>query len=378
MKIGIVAGETSGDFIGAGLIDAIKNRHPEAVFTGICGPKMLALGAVSMCPMDSISIMGIDDLPAQLWNIIRIRRRLTDYLISNPPDVFVGIDVPDFNLRVESALHKRGIKTVHYVSPTVWAWRSYRIRKIRKSVDHMLTLFPFEAEYYRKQFVPVTFVGHPIADEINPNPDMQSLRKNLGIKAKQVVALLPGSRKSEVKRLGPLFIDVAFSLYRNGRDIEFIVPFANEETKGYFSELLIKRNVELPLHLVIGISRQAMAASDVVMLASGTAALEAALLRKPMVVAYKVSWLTGILVKLFAHVQYFSMPNNLLERPTIPELLQEKATTTNLVTAVSRFLDEPTLREEVANQLAGIYDTLKRGANERAADVILSVASHRA
>ncbi len=374
VKIGIVAGEPSGDFIGAGLIDAIKARCPDAMITGICGPRMAAVGAVSMFPMESISVMGLDDLATRLLRIIRTRQRLAKHFINNPPDVFVGIDVPDFNLGLELKLREQGISTVHYVSPTVWAWRSYRIRKIQRAVSHMLTLFPFEAEYYRKHLVPVTFVGHPIADEIDPKVDVLSLRRSFGVNAKQLVALLPGSRKSELKALGSLFIDVANRLCEQHRDIEFIAPFADDETRIYFNRLLQAREQHLPIRVINGMSRQVIAASDVALLASGTAALEAALLAKPMVVAYKVSWLTGLLVKLFAHVRYFSMPNNLLESPVVPELLQHEATSENLITAVSRFLDDPALRNDVSSRLATIYDSLKQNASERAADLVLDIA----
>ncbi len=326
-----------------------------------------------MFPMDSISVMGLDDLAARLLNIMRTRRQLAEHFISNPPDVFVGIDVPDFNLGLEVKLRQRGIRTVHYVSPTVWAWRGYRIHKIRRAVNHMLTLFPFEAEYYRKHSVPVTFVGHPIADEIDPNVDVTALRNGFGVQADQLVALLPGSRKSELNALGSLFIDVAKNLCEQRRDIEFVAPFVDDDTKSYFGKLLQDSGYNLPIKVVTGRSRQAIAASDVALLASGTAALEAALFAKPMVVAYKVSWLTGVLVKLFAHVRYFSMPNNLLAQPVVPELLQRDATTQNLTAAVAEFLDDPALRSDVSRRLATIYDTLKMGASERAADVILGL-----
>lgn len=374
VKIGVVAGEASGDYLGARLIDSIKTRRPDAVVTGICGPRMAALGAVSMFPMESISVMGLDDLATRLLSIIKTRRQLAEHFVNNPPDVFVGIDVPDFNLGLETRLRRHGIRTVHYVSPTVWAWRSYRIRKIQRAVGHMLTLFPFEAEFYRKYQVPVTFVGHPIADEIDPNVDVSSLRKRFGVSARQLVALLPGSRQSELHALGTLFIDVANALREQNRDVEFIAPFADDETKAFFSKLLRKQRRDLPIQVVKGMSRQVIAASDVALLASGTAALEAALFAKPMVVAYRVSWLTGILVKMFAHVRYFSMPNNLLERPVVPEFMQREATSANLTAAVARFLDDATLRTEVSSQLAAIYDMLRKNASDRAADVILGIA----
>ncbi len=373
MKIAIVAGETSGDVLGAGLIDALRKRNTKLSITGICGPRMTAMGASSIFPMDSISIMGFDDLPARLLKIIRIRKQLARTLISDPPDLFVGIDVPDFNLGLESRLRKYNIKTVHYVSPTVWAWRGYRIKKIRRAVGHMLTLFPFEAEYYRQRSIPVTFVGHPIADEINQNPDIPSLRKSLNVKAQNIVALLPGSRPSELRRLGPLFIDTATRLLENFRDIEFIAPFANDQTREHFAALLEQSKTELNVELVKGRSREVMSASDVVLLASGTAALEAALLCKPMVVSYKVSWLTEMAVRMFARVDYFSMPNHLLEQPVVPELLQSEATPANLAREVSRLLGDANLRRDISQQLCTIYKSLRCNASERAADVILSL-----
>ncbi len=371
----MVAGETSGDLLGARLISAITKQQKNVEFSSICGPRMVALGAESMFPMEDISVMGLDDLATRLLKIIRVRKRIAEHFIQNPPDVFVGIDVPDFNLGLETRLREKGIPTVHYVSPTVWAWRGYRIRKIRRAVDHMLTLFPFEAEYYRRHSVPVTYVGHPIADEVSPEVDKNAMRARFKVTADQLVALLPGSRRSELKRLGGLFLSVAESLVHQHRDVEFIAPFANQTTKDYFSSLLQKRKEKLPIQLHLGSSRDALASCDVALLASGTAALEAALLAKPMVVTYKVSWLTGLLVKMFAHVRYFSMPNNLLGTPVVPELLQSRATVVNLTRAVAEFLDNPTMRNETTQRLAQIHHLLKCDASERAAGVILKLVA---
>lgn len=372
MKIGVVAGEASGDYLGGRLVEAIKKRVPDAAVTGICGPRMIAAGAVSMYPMESISIMGLDDLASNLIKIVRIRTQLLDYFLAQPPDVFIGIDVPDFNLGLEVKLRRHGIKTVHYVSPTVWAWRHYRLPKIRRAVDHMLTLFPFEADYYRRHGVPVTFVGHPVADEIDVDSDAQQLRNSFGVQARYLVALLPGSRQSELHRLGGLFLDVAERVLDQCGDVEFIAPFANQQTHNYFADLAQRRR-SVPVQLIDGKSRQAMAASDVALVASGTAALEAALLKKPMVVAYKVSWLTGVLVKMFARVGYFSMPNNLLDKPIVPELMQSHATVQNLTQEVMRLLADEQLRTEIAQKLATITETLKRNASDKAADVILNI-----
>jgi len=373
VRIGIVAGEASGDYLGAGLIAAIQRRRPDASFFGICGPRMQALGAQSLFPMDSISIMGVDGLLKSVFKILRIRKQLVDHFGDTHPDVFIGVDVPDFNLRLEQQLRARTIKTIHYVSPTVWAWRGYRIHRIRKSVSHMLTLFPFEAEYYRRQSVPVTYVGHPVADEIGPEVDAAELRRKLELSGDPIVALLPGSRTSEVARLTGVFLGAAREIHQRYPGVEFIVPFANPQTRECFERLGGAPLYDLPVMIRDGGSRNALGASDVALVASGTAALEAALLGIPMVVAYKVSWLTGALVRMFAHVKYFSMPNNLLEQPVVPELLQDDATAANLARAALKYLDEPQCYAEVHNKLAGIHDMLRQNASERAAEVVIDI-----
>jgi len=377
VNIGIVAGETSGDYLGAGLASALLEQEPNARFHGICGPRMQALGLQTMFPMDSISIMGIDGLLASIRKILRIRKELERFFTKNPPDVFIGIDVPDFNLGLEEKLRRRGIRTVHYVSPTVWAWRGYRIRKIRSAVDHIMTLFPFEADYYRQHGVPVTYVGHPIADEIDPDADILKIRQKLGLnRGGKVVALLPGSRKSEIDRLGELFLRSAMELSRQYPGLEFVAPMASEQTRDHFNRLA-ERLSALPVKVIVGQARDALLAADVALLASGTAALEAALLRTPMVVAYKVSFLTGTLVRMFAHVKYFSMPNNLLDEPIVPEFMQNRATVANLVQAVAAYLDNPVLCGEVKKRFDGILRTLRQGANQRAAQTVLSLTSNR-
>ncbi len=374
LKIGLVAGETSGDYLGAGLITAIRERCPEAEFVGICGPRMQAAGGVSLFPMDKISVMGLEGLFQSIAEILAIRRKLVTYFTQHPPDVFVGIDVPDFNLGLEAKLRRLSIPTVHYVSPTVWAWRGYRIRKIRRAVGHMLTLFPFEAEYYRNNNVPVSFVGHPIADEIDPAADRGALRREFGLSGKCVVALLPGSRMSELRRLGSIFIEAARELHRHHPDLVFVAPMASADIKAYFERLLGRYGDVPPIRVVLGRSREAMAAADVAILASGTAALESALLGVPMVVAYKVSWLTGVFVRIFARVNHFSMPNNLLSDPIVPELMQSAATPENLARAAEKYLTDEELRRRVRVQLGTILASLRRDANRRAAERVCAIA----
>lgn len=375
----MVVGEASGDYLASGLIQAIADRVPDVRIEGIGGPMMAREGAHLLYPMDTISIMGVDGLARSLRQILRIRKALCQRLLDDPPDVFVGVDVPDFNLSLERKLRRAGIPTVHYVSPTVWAWREYRVKKIRRSVDLMLTLFPFEADYFRERDVPVSFVGHPLADEIPATIDRGAARAALGVHAEHVVALLPGSRVSELRRLGALFIDVAVRLYDAGRrDICFLAPFISAPTREYFERLLAAKAPDLPVRLLESQSRQVLAASDVALLASGTAALEAALHKVPMVVTYKVSWFTSLMVRLFARVRYFSMPNNLLADPVVPELMQDQATTERVWQAMDKYLCDESLRSRTEQILGQIPSMLRCGANERAAHEVLAVARRHA
>jgi lipid-A-disaccharide synthase len=371
MKIGIVAGEPSGDYLGAGLINALSRRIPKLNFIGIGGPLMEKAGLTTLFEMERISIMGLDELLRSVHDILKIRRSLYRTFLDEDIPMFVGIDVPDFNLGLEEKLRGTGVTTVHYVSPTVWAWRSYRIRKIRRSVCHMLTLFPFEAAFYQRHGVPVDFVGHPIADEVDPEYDKYALRAELGLPSEgnRIAALLPGSRMIELQRLGELFIEVARELGSRVPDVRFVAPFANEETRGRF-ESLLERNPDVAVDVVLGKSRTVIAASDAALLASGTAALEAALLRVPMVVTYKGSWLSAALVKMLAHVEHFSMPNHLLDEPIVPEYFQADATVENLAGTMSRLLLDQEYSRTMSDSFGAIMSALRCGASERAAEVV--------
>jgi len=372
--IGIVAGEASGDALGAGLIQSIKKLEPDAKFFGICGPKMCAQGAETMFPMDSISIMGVDGLFRSIFNILKIRKKLIRTFIDNPPDLFIGVDVPDFNLGLELQLRQASIKTMHYVSPTVWAWRGYRIHKIRRAVSHMLTLFPFEADYYKKHDVPVTFVGHPMADQIPFSVNSLTARNKLGLPVdRKIIALLPGSRTSEVERLGEVFVKTAKALFTRDSQRFFVAPFVNEATHELFRKILDSHAPKLPVKLLLGRSREAIATSDAVLLASGTAALEAALLGKPMVVSYKVSALTAMIVRLSRQVEYFSMPNNLLGRALVPEFLQNQATVENLSSAMEDVLDDKQNISELKSSFKQIHRDLRRNANDNSAKAVMSL-----
>jgi len=370
IRIAIVAGEPSGDSLGAGLIRAIHDVFPNAEFVGVGGAKMREAGCDILYQMERIGVMGLDALIGKLWDILAIRKSLYKRFTAHPPDVFVGIDVPDFNLTLERKLKAKDIPCVHYVSPTVWAWRGYRIHKIRRAVTHMLTLFPFEAEYYRQNKIPVTCVGHPIADEID-RPDKLRARSDLRLNEKGlVVALLPGSRWSEVKKLGPLFIESAERLYRLRKEVQFILPFASRSVADEFRSI-VKTTAQIPIRVLRGRSRLAMEAADIVILASGTAALEAALLRRPHVVVYKLSAFSYWLIHKLRHVDYYSMPNHLLPTPIIPELIQGKATAENIVAEVQRYLDNPEQVERLETEFEKIHRQLKREANLRARDTVL-------
>lgn len=379
LRIGIVAGEVSGDVLGAGLIRALKARLGDVRFEGIAGPRMQAEGCESLYDMERLTVIGFEGA-GKYFSILGIRRRLAEHFIACPPDLFIGIDVPDFNLTLEQRLRAAGITTVHYVSPTVWAWRGYRIRKIHKAVDHMLTLFPFEARYYEAHRIPVTYVGHPLADEIPESYDPRAARAALGLAAEgKLVALLPGSRRSELRRHAALFVETAKWLHARRPGLRFVAPFANPATEHQFVQALRRHGAEsLPVARVLHRSREALAACDVALLASGTATLEAALLRKPMVVTYRVSPLSAALVRLFAHVKLYSLPNNLAGRELVPELMQSEAVPEKLGAAVERYLANPERSAHVQAALGEMHAALRQNADVRAAEAVIRVLRERA
>ncbi len=374
MRIGIVAGEASGDLLGAGLISAIRQRYPDAVFEGIAGPQMMAVGATSLFPMERLSVMGFSEVFGRLRELLGIRRQLAKHFIANPPDVFIGIDAPDFTLGLERRLHKAGIKTVHYVSPSVWAWRQRRVKKIVKSTDLMLTLFPFEAEFYREHRMPVRFVGHPLADLIPLQPDQVDARRELGLPARgEVLALLPGSRSTELKHLAATFIDTARWLKLQRPDLHVVVPLANAARRAQFQSILAEALEPPPLMLVDGRAREVMTAADVVLLASGTASLEAMLLKRPMVVAYRMAPFSYWLAKRLLKVKSVSLPNLLADDILVPELLQDEATPEQLGYAVLYYLKNPQSAAEVMVHFNEIHHELRQDASQQAARAVLEL-----
>lgn len=372
MRIAIVAGETSGDHLGGGLLQAIRARHPSIDVEGIGGPSMIAAGCKSLWPIERLSVMGLFEAVTRIPELVALRARLKRRFTTNPPDVFVGIDAPEFNLSLEEALKRRGIATVHYVSPQVWAWRGYRIRRIARSVDRMLTLFPFEECFYREQGVPVNFVGHPLADAIPRVVDRQSARRALGLAPDaEVVALLPGSRMSEVKSLAQPMFATARWLSARRHGVQFVLPTVNADTRKYCERVL--RREELEVSISDGNSRTGLAAADVALLASGTATLEALLLKRPMVVTYRTNWLTYSIARAVISVDCISLPNLLAGRRIVPELLQGEATPAKLGPAVLRFLQRPELQRALDTEFESIHMRLRRNANERAAEAVLNL-----
>lgn len=374
-RIAIVSGEASGDTLGAGLIIALKQIYPDATFEGVGGPKMLAQGFVSHFPQDRLAVMGLVEPLKRLPELLSIRKQLRNRYIDNPPDVFIGIDAPEFNTGLELALRGCGIKTVHYVSPSVWAWRQGRIKKIAKAVDLMLTLLPFEAEFYRQHKVPVEFVGHPLADEIPLNVDMQAARARLSLEQSSslIVALLPGSRATEVDAMGQLLIDVAAYCQERDRDLQFLIPSANEKRHQQLQRLLDTADKNLHITLISGRSHDVMAAADVVVMASGTTTLEATLLKKPMVITYRLAafsyWLFSRLVK----VKYVGLPNLLAGRGLVPEFIQDQATAENIGDTVLSLLSDKANAEQLKRDFMHIHLQLKQNASEKAAQAIAAL-----
>jgi lipid-A-disaccharide synthase len=372
MRIAIVAGEASGDLLGAALIAAVKERWPDAEFYGIAGPKMIGEGARTLFPMEKLAVRGYVEVLKHVREILAIRRELAAGLLRDPPDLFIGVDAPDFNLRLEAKLKSRSIPTIHYVSPSLWAWRPERIHSIARAVDRMLVMFPFEEPIYRKAKVPVTYVGHPLADAMPMQPQRMEARTQLRLAGAGIpVALLPGSRMSELELHADLFIDTVAELHRTRPDLRFFVPLATRETRDYFeTRLYVKEARELPIQILFGHARLALHAAEAAIVASGTATLEAALARCPMVITYKLSSLTYRLVKRKALLPYAGLPNILAGEFIVPELLQDDATPANLAQALGNWLDHKGARERLRERFARLHAELACGHSQRIVDAL--------
>jgi lipid-A-disaccharide synthase len=373
-RIAIVAGEISGDRLGAGLIRAVRARRPDVQFAGVVGPAMRAAGADEWMSSDELSVMGLAEVVRHLPRLRRVLRDLESRMLADPPDLFIGIDAPDFNLRLERNLKGRGIHTIHYVSPSVWAWRSGRVRVLRQACDSVLCLLPFEADFLEANGVRGVFVGHPLADELADPPDQASARRALGIAAAgPVVAILPGSRAGEVARLGEVFLATASWLAARVPGISFVVPMATPELRKQFEDLMRKVQSTAAVTIVDGQSHAAMASADAILLASGTATLEAMLLRRPMVVAYRMAPLTYTLLRTLrlVHVNHMALPNLLAGERLVPELLQAEVTPAALGGEILSLLESPAGLARLQARFGELADQLRRGASGRAADIVL-------
>lgn len=379
LTIGIVAGEASGDLLGSQLIFALRTLLPGLRFTGIGGPRMAAAGMEVLFPMEKLAVRGYAEVLRQLPEILGIRRALYRHFRSEPPALFIGIDAPDFNLALEARLKAGGIPTVHYVSPAIWMWRRERMRKIKRAVNKMLALFPFEEALYRDAGVDVEFVGHPLADMLDQVPGRDAAREQLKVRMTgPVIALLPGSRQSELKHMGRLFIETARRLHALLPQAVFLVPMQSRETRLMFeTELYREEGTELPLTVLFGHAHEAMAAADVVLVASGTATLEAALLGKPMVITYKMPGASYWLLKGKGYLPYYGLPNILAGEFVVPEIIQDDATPENLSRALFNLLTDDTVRSRIARKFAALNASLKRGAALHAARAILPLLAQR-
>ncbi|MCG6864466.1 MAG: lipid-A-disaccharide synthase [Thiogranum sp.] len=371
--IGLVAGELSGDQLGAALIRRIRESRPDVRFAGIAGPQMRAAGCLALAQAEDLSVMGLTEVLVHLPRLLRLRRRVLRYFLEQPPQLFIGIDAPDFNLGLERRLKALGIPTLHWVSPAVWAWRRYRVNKIRRSVDCMLTLFPFETGFYRRHGVTARYVGHPLADEIPQDCGRASAREALDIDTDiPCVALLPGSRRSEIGRLLPRFLEAAAECRRGMPALRFVLPVASADLMDLCRDILQRgRWQHLDITVLEGEARTAMCAADAVLLASGTAALECLLLKRPMVVAYRLHPLSYLLVRRLLRVPYVCLPNNLLNRAQVPELLQSEATPSRLAGALLELLQNPGEASRQVAPFAALHDELRCDSARQVAAAVL-------
>jgi lipid-A-disaccharide synthase len=379
-KIAMVAGEASGDLLGYHLIRELKSAHPDVEIFGIAGPKMMSLGAKSLYPIERLSVRGYLEVLKHLWGLLKLRKALFKQILQEKPDVFIGIDAPDFNFWLEKKLKARGIATIHYVSPSIWAWRKNRIHSIKRAVSHMLALFPFEPALYQQVGVPVTYIGHPLADALPMEPNVAQMREKLKLKKNSVVVtLLPGSRQSEVTFHAELMLESAITFERlmreNGQTVQFLVPLITRETRDIFQnawhQVLDHRpDVNIDLQIMFGHSHEAMIAADVILVASGTATLEAALLKKPMVITYKMSNMSWQLLKRMRLLPYVGLPNILAGEFIVPELLQKEATPENIAQTMYNLLADKAGLAELKEKYLAIHAKLKQNSAQKAAAVV--------
>lgn len=379
IRIAIVAGEASGDLLGSHLVTALRARLPQAEFFGIAGPKMMASGVLSYFPMEKLSTIGFHEVLKNIFSLLALRRNLKRKLIAWQPHVFIGVDAPDFNFNVERALRKRGITTVHFASPSIWAWRGGRIHKIKRAVDHMLLLFPFEKPIYDKAGIPATFVGHPLADTIPVESDCNAARDQLKLSHDAtIVTLLPGSRRSELHMHADLFIQTAQRLHNQLPQVMFLAPLATKETRNLFETAVYRNQAqELPITILFGHAQEAMAAANCVLVKSGTATLEAALLKRPMVITYRIPKMTYRLVRRRFYLPYFGMPNVLAGRFIVPEFMQDQATPENLAQAVRTWLEDKEARDSLRAEFTRMHLELRQNTAQLASQTVIDLLQAR-
>ncbi|AIS54048.1 lipid-A-disaccharide synthase [Vibrio coralliilyticus] len=372
LRVGIIAGELSGDTLGEGFIKAVKQQYPDAEFVGIGGPKMIAQGCESLFDMEELAVMGLVEVLGRLPRLLKVKAELVRYFTENPPDVFVGIDAPDFNLRLELDLKKAGIKTVHYVSPSVWAWRQKRIFKIEAATNLVLAFLPFEKAFYDKYQVPCEFIGHTLADAIPLESPKAPARELLGLEQeKKWLAVLPGSRGSELKMLAAPFIETCRRLHLKHPDLGFVVALVNQKRREQFEQVWQELAPELDFKLVNDTARHVITASDAVMLASGTVALECMLIKRPMVVGYRVNAVTAFIARQMLKTKYVSLPNILADQELVKELLQEDCTPENLESEVEKLLGEQ--GQCMIEKFTEMHHWIRKDADKQAAKAVLNL-----
>ncbi|WP_269533196.1 lipid-A-disaccharide synthase [Chitinimonas sp. BJYL2] len=372
-RIAIVAGEASGDLLGASLIEAIQRRVPNARFSGIAGPKMQSAGAKTLFPIEKLAVRGYLEVIKHLRELLGIRASLRKACLAERPDLFIGIDAPDFNLGLEAKLKRAGIPTVHYVSPSIWAWRGERIHKIKAATNNVLCLFPFEKPLYDAVGAQATYIGHPLADDMPVMLDRAAIRETLGLPdAALVIAMLPGSRVSEIEFHADLFIETARLLHQRYPHAQFLIPLVTRETRDLFDAARYRcKALDLPLRLMFGHAQEAMQAADVNLVASGTATLEAMLAKRPMVITYRLSNTTYKLVRKKMRLPYVGLPNVLAGRFVVPELLQDEATPENLAQALANLIEDRVLAKDLEQLFTEQHEALRHDAAERAADAVV-------
>ncbi|MCS3902530.1 lipid-A-disaccharide synthase [Methylohalomonas lacus] len=377
LRVGLVVGEPSGDELAAGLVKALQKLHGQVKVEGILGPRLAELGGKIIFPMDALSIMGLAEVASHYLELVSVRNRLKHYFLRNPPDVFIGIDAPDFNLKLEYELRQSGIKTVHYVSPSVWAWRSGRVKTVAESADLLLTLFPFEEKFYRGEQIRTICVGHPLADAIPLQPSTEERRNELGLPAdKTIIALMPGSRRAEMDRHIVPFILTASECFARDKNLHFVTSLINEDMLSQFRETVERYAPGLPVTSFIGISRKVLESCDLALLASGTITLETMLLKKPMVIGYKMSTISYYLLRWLISSKWVGLPNILAQENLVPEYFQYDVNPEVLVPALKHWIFDKNAADNLRSKFYNMHVEMRRDTNKIAANAVLELCEN--